>query len=145
NALGERVGEVTSHSAIIHTRLTAQPIRNNRGYNFPFSTHSLTWDQRRNVRMPAGMTVAELEGACPGKEGLGRIRDSAPPDVGNPRMLDWTKLGPATDFTHQFQLEGLSPATLYNYVAEYRSLSGGDVRRGGTGSFRTAPLPDPWE
>ena len=46
NALGERVGEVTSRSAIIHTRLTAQPVRNNRGYSFPLWTHNLTREQR---------------------------------------------------------------------------------------------------
>ena len=38
NAEGERVGDVTYHSAIVHTRLTATPERNNRGYSFPWLT-----------------------------------------------------------------------------------------------------------
>ncbi len=144
NALGERVGEVTPHSAIIHTRLTAQSDRNNRGYSFPFWTHSLSREQRLTVRVPEGMTVADLEGACPGKEGLVRLHHSRDPGVGNAKASDWVKAGFETDFTHQFQLEGLNPETRYYYAVEMKALSDNEIRRGAIGSFRTAPLPERW-
>ena len=35
NAMGERVGEVTGHSALIHTRLTKFAARNANGPSFP--------------------------------------------------------------------------------------------------------------
>ena len=77
-------------------------------------------------------------------EGLARIQYSTDPAVGNARALDWAKVGPARDFTHQFQLEGLSPGTRYYYMAEYSTLSGRKSSSGVTGSFRTAPLPNQW-
>src|SRR5262245_46225533 len=57
-ALGERVGEVTDRSAIVHTRLTAASVRNERGYSFPIWTHNLSYEQRLEVRVPDGVSVA---------------------------------------------------------------------------------------
>ena len=75
NAAGERVGEVTATSAIVHARLTAAPARNNRGYSFPVHTHNLsTMNQLRQIRMPDKMRLSELEGSCEGKGGRARLR-----------------------------------------------------------------------
>ncbi len=49
-----------------------------------------------------------------------------------------------TDFTHQFALTGLKSATRYQYALETAATSGGTVRRGSTGLFRTAPEGDDW-
>jgi alkaline phosphatase D len=144
NALGERVGEVTDHSAIVHTRLTAASVRNERGYSFPMWTHNLSREQRLEVRVPDGMSIADLEGACPGKAGHVRLHYSTRADLGDAITSDWTEVTAATDFTRPFVLDGLQPDTSYSYAIETKSVSGKGTRRGSTGSFRTAPVSDRW-
>jgi len=73
NAAGERVGEVTARSAIVHARLTAQPLRNNGGYTFPIDPHRLNLDDPIRLRMPDGMNVPGLEGSCAGRGGKARL------------------------------------------------------------------------
>jgi len=145
NALGERVGEVTDRSAIIHTRLTGAPFRNNRGYSFPYWTHSLSREQRLTVQIPEGMTLADLEGSCSGKEGLARLHYATDPEVRSAKASEWMETGPGKDFSHQFRLEKLNPETRYYYAVEMKALSGNEVRRGAIGSFQTAPLPERWK
>src|SRR5262245_60709579 len=91
NALGERVGEVTDRSAIVHTRLTAASVRNERGYSFPIWTHNLSYEQRLEARVPDGVSVAGLEGACPGKAGQVRLHCSMRTDFGNATASDWNE------------------------------------------------------
>jgi alkaline phosphatase D len=43
------------------------------------------------------------------------------------------------DFTHQFRIEGLRPATVYRYAVETRRSRGGRAEAALAGSFRTAP------
>jgi phosphodiesterase/alkaline phosphatase D-like protein len=145
NALGERVGEVTDRSAIVHTRLTAASTRNERGYSFPIWTHNLTLEQRLEARVPNGMLVAELEGSCAGKAGQARLHYSTQTDLTDATVSEWTAVAAATDFTYSFVLEGLQPDTIYSYAVETKSLSGTETRRGNTGSFRTAPPSQRWQ
>src|SRR5207244_3967054 len=49
-----------------------------------------------------------------------------------------------TDFTHQFALAGLKPATGYYYSLETAAMSGKKERRGAAGRFRTAPEAREW-
>jgi phosphodiesterase/alkaline phosphatase D-like protein len=67
-ATGVRVGEITSTSAIIWTRLTKHATRNNEGVVFRGKGAS---QDPATVDMP----VSEIEGACPGQAGEIRIRD----------------------------------------------------------------------
>jgi len=145
NALGERVGEVTDRSAIVHTRLTAAPARNQRGYYFPIWTHNLSREQRLEIRVPDGLSVAELEGACPGKAGQVRLLYSTRADLTGATFSKWVEITAPMDFTHSFVLEGLQPDTVYSYAIETKSLSGKERRRGNTGSFRTAPSSHRWQ
>jgi alkaline phosphatase D len=144
NALGERVGEVTDHSAIVHTRLTAAPTRNEHGYSFPIWTHNLSREQRLEVRAPDGMSVAQLEGACPGKAGQVRLLHSARADLARATPSEWFEVSPTTDFTHAFTLDGLQPDTAYSYAVEMRLPNGTATRRGRPGRFRTAPPLHQW-
>lgn len=144
NALGERVGEVTDRSAIVHTRLTAAPRRNERGYSYSIWTHNLSYEQRLEVRVPDGMTVAELEGACPGKPGRVRLCYSTRPDLRDASVSDWAEATDATDFSHLFVLDALQPDTVYSYAIETKALSGTKTRHGRAGSFRTAPPANRW-
>ena len=90
------------------------------------------------------MSVADLEGACPGKAGHVRLHYSTRADLGDATTSDWTEVTAATDFTRPFVLDGLQPDTSYSYAIETKSLSGRETRRGSTGSFRTAPVSDRW-
>ena len=66
-ATGTRVGEVTQDSAIVWTRLTKHPQRNNDGIVFPKKV------DRQNNR-PTTVPVEQIEGACPGMPGRVRLR-----------------------------------------------------------------------
>jgi alkaline phosphatase D len=145
NALGERVGEVTDRSAIVHTRLTAASMRHGRGFSFPLWTHNLSREQRLEVRVPDGMSVADLEGSCAGRAGRVRLHYSRAADLAAAKVSEWTEVGAATDFTHSFVLEQLQPDTVYTYAVETKSLLGTKTRRGKTGSFRTAASSHRWQ
>jgi len=145
NAAGERVGEVQAQSAIVHTRLTLHPERNNRGWSFPVHPHNLnTVSELANIRIPDGLSVDDLEGACPGQAGAVRLLWAADPNLSGARSTEWFDVTSATGFVHQFALTGLSPSTRYWIAIETRAQKGGRTRRGGISTFRTAPAPDQW-
>src|SRR5262245_28347814 len=103
NAAGERTGEVTATTAIVHTRLTEAPTRNNRGYSFPFHTHNLsTMNELKNVRLPEGMHLRELEGSCAGRSGRARLHYGTDPELKGAAPTPWVDVTAKTDYTHQF-------------------------------------------
>ncbi|MBM3738247.1 MAG: hypothetical protein FJW39_20895 [Acidobacteria bacterium] len=145
NAGGERVGEVQAESAIVHARLTLNPTRNNRGWSFPVHPHNLnTVKELSNIRIPAGMNIAGLEGACPGKAGKVRLHYATNPQLDRAKVTEWFDAAAATDFVHQFKLTGLSPDTRYHVAIETKAPKGDRTRRGQVSAFRTAPAPDQW-
>jgi alkaline phosphatase D len=87
NAMGERVGEVTPTSALIHTRLTAAPTRNASGYAFEPMKSSA-----EARRMPADKRVAELEGACPGTAGQVRLRYATNAELRRAKVTEWVQV-----------------------------------------------------
>ena len=113
-ATGTRVGEVTDHSAIVWTRLTAASTRDDGGGK-------------------------QEEGACPGSPGRVRVRYSITDEFDNAtESTDWVEVGVATDFTHQFVLQGLQSDTRHNYLVE--SVDADGKNHGSfVGSFLTAP------
>jgi len=125
------VGEVSSDSAVVRMRLTEKGARNHSGVI------------RRGTPLGplrAGITVDDLEGACPGATGRVRIRYSTSPDLENARTSEWVNVSPDTDYAHQFRLTGLQPATKYHFAAETKDKDGTNDPL--LGSFRTAPAPD---
>src|SRR4051812_35855546 len=66
-ATGTRVGDVTESSAIVWTRLTRHPQRNNDGVVFAAKV------DRRNP-LPVTVPVEQIEGSCPGMAGRVRLR-----------------------------------------------------------------------
>ena len=145
NAGGERVGEVGAESAIVHARLTLHPTRNNRGYSFPVHPHNLnTVRELTAIRIPSGLRIADLEGACPGKAGGMRLHYATRPSLDRAAATEWFDASERADFIHAFHLSKLSPVTTYYYQLEVRAQRGGKARRGDLGSFRTAPAPDQW-
>lgn len=123
-ATGTRVGEVTSDTAVVWTRLTAHPTRNNDGLK------------------SGTASVEKLEGACPGMVGRVRLRYGTREDLGDATATDWKDVTEATDFIHQFRLAGLKPATAYYYASETAGPGGMPLHGAFRGQFETAPAAD---
>ena len=112
-ATGVRVGEVTPESALVWMRVTAP--------------------------LPPNLRVEELEGACPGAPGRVRLRHSRREDLRDARATPWVEVTAARDYTHQFRLTGLKPATVYYFSAETAGPGGKPVHAPLRGRFQTAP------
>jgi alkaline phosphatase D len=132
-ATGVKIGEVTTESAIVWMRVTADSARKKDGV-----------ETRGRTRKPlaAEVRVESLEGEAPGAAGRVRFRYSQREDLGGARGTDWAAVDPARDFTHQFRLTGLTPATKYYYAAETGSPDGKTTHGALRGSFETAPPAD---
>jgi alkaline phosphatase D len=113
-ATGTRIGEVTSNSAIIWTRLTAAPARNSTGQDFVVNARQVPGDQLPKPEGP----VDQLRGACPGAAGRARIRYGTREDLSGATTTAWAEVNESTDFTHQFPLRDLRPGTRYHYASE---------------------------
>ncbi len=125
-AVGTRVGEVTEHSAMVWTRLTAAPLRR---------------EGTQSKSKKANIPVELWEGACPGMPGRVRLRYGTKADLSDAVTTQWVEVTEATDFIHQFPLSGLKAATTYHYASE---TAGADDKPHGVvcGEFQTAPTAD---
>ncbi|MGE3806931.1 MAG: alkaline phosphatase [Gemmataceae bacterium] len=130
-ATGTRVGEVTSDSAIVWTRLTSNTERNNNGRNF-----------KRGEQATADEPVEKMEGACPGMAGRIRLRYGPREDLGGATATDWFDVNEGGDFIHQFQLRDLKPGTAYYYASETSGPGGTPMHAPFRGRFETAPTQD---
>ena len=140
-AMGFRVGEVTQNSAIVWSRVTAQPKR--------------VWPGERRVGR-AGQKTAEyqdtinvdgLEGATPGSPGELRLSWTRQQDFSNLQSTAWVRVQAKHDFSHQFMLSKLAPATRYYLLIETRPLGNptGPATASMKGSLMTAATPDTWQ
>ncbi|RCS46110.1 alkaline phosphatase [Bremerella cremea] len=131
-ATGLRIGEVTSDSAIVWTRLTQQATRNNKGVVFTKRGKS---EEAKNT------PIASIEGACPGQPGKIRIVYWPEAETHQAISTAWENVDETGDFIHQFPLKGLRPQTTYHLRSE-TSVTDQPPHGALTGSFRTAPTPE---
>ncbi|MDP3072247.1 MAG: alkaline phosphatase D family protein [Opitutaceae bacterium] len=160
---GLKIGEVTTDSAVIWTRLTVAAEANWSGT--PWLAPSLGPNQTPAVRaegagkkkadgeaalrdiasradwrsqIPMGRTLAEMHGTLPGAAGSVRVTLTPVPG-GPPTVTAWLAVDPTRDHTRQFKIDSLRAGTAYRVVAESRDAQGAS---GPTieGSFRTAPV-----
>lgn len=137
-AMGTRVGDVTDHSAIVWTRLTANKTRNNAGVVIPGRAQNYKDGNLPEVKVP----IEQLEGACPGASGFIRLRYGTDAALVKAKTTDWASVAESTDFIHQFSLNDLKPGTTYYYASESTAQKGKQPITTANGKFRTAPLPD---
>ena len=129
-ACGVKVGEVTAGSAVVWTRLTAEPDRNRKG---------LAWGERAE-RVPEGKRLADMLGSVPGASGEVRLQWWPRGGVGLRLSTDWEAVDPARDFTHQFHIvDQLRAQTDYELLIEGRSLGEERAYCSMMASLRTAP------
>lgn len=133
-AMGTRVGEITDRSAIIWTRISAAPVRNNEGNLIPGRTQDYPSKQLPKANVPVG----QLEGACPGAPGRVRLRYGTKVDLSDSQTTDWMDVSEASDFIHQFALDGLKQGTNHYYESETSSVDG-KPHSTFRGEFVTAP------
>ena len=149
-ATGIKIGEVTQSEAIVWVRLTERPQRVPNGapmpdvkYKDPETGQLIERTGRPNktpvVTYPEGYDNGSIEGAVPGRAGRVRLKYKATDDW---IQMDWQDVDPNRDFTYQFQLENLSPATTYKLVVESALLQNDRVAAQIEGEFTTAPQED---
>lgn len=133
-ASGVKIGEMTSDRAVIWTRLTRNATRNDPTRHLNIEGR---WD--RHAPPPPAPPADTLAGACPGAAGRIRIRHGLRDDLTDARATEWISVGPATDFTHRFELTQLTPDRVHYFAADTIDEFGshGSVH----GRFRTAPEP----
>ncbi len=134
-ATGIKIGEVTPTCAIIWTRLTRrnEPLRD--GVPFPRRPAS-------KPQIPQGRTIDEMAYSATGSPGEVRVTYWPAGKQGTKVATEWTAVDPQRDFTRQFAIHRLRPATTYHVIGEARGPGGGKVTSLEEGSFRTAPAPE---
>lgn len=135
-AMGTRVGEVTTSSAIVWTRLSELPKRNNEGVIIPGRAQDYKGKDLPQVTVP----VAQLEGACPGIAGFVRLRYGTDESLKKAQLTPWMSVSESSDFIHQFKLTGLKPASTYYYESETSAEKGKQPITTFRGKFETAPV-----
>jgi alkaline phosphatase D len=128
-ATGVKTGEVRSDSTLIWGRRTQFSMRRADG---------IVRKGQRGTTLELGFDVGRLQGSCPGEAGQLRliVREDGGRKVHD---SDWKPVGAETDFSRQFEVSKLRPATGHTFTMETRSSSGGKVDGVLTGKFRTAP------
>jgi alkaline phosphatase D len=131
-ATGIKIGEVSDRSAIVWTRLTAAPRQ---------TPPPLDYTPPREVE--AGQ-IESLPAAVPGMVGSVSLVLSTGPSDRSPMEFAPVAVSQATDYTHQFRLDRLSPATKYIVNVRAHHADGPQTAEF-IGSFTTAPPADQWQ
>lgn len=139
-AMGLRVGEVTQTSAIVWTRITKSAERNADGVR-------LVGRAGKKVAefVPPEVPIEQLEGAVPGAPGEVRLTLSQNADFSDGKTSDWLAVDEEADFTRQFHLADLIPATRYYVRVEARSPGEDAATARCEGSFLTPAAADQWQ
>lgn len=141
-------GWADQNSIVIWTRLTQNPERNINGAKFIdiSSRKADTLDVEGNkvkinkAQIPDGLTLNDMEGACPGSPGEVRLSYYPMTNVANKSELEWAKVDETKNYTIQWKLENLEPDT--KYVVEITARKNNKSKKVSDivkGSFRTPP------
>lgn len=129
-ATGVKVGEVTSSSALVWTRVTRHESRRADG---------LLLQGRAEKKASPEYNPEDLQGSAPGAPGRVRVRYSTDPGLSSPRETEWVNVDEDTEFTHTFALANLDAATEYFYEVETAEPDGSVLHQPLAGRFETAP------
>lgn len=147
---GFRNGWADQHSVVIWTRLTQSPEANWAGKEFL----GLTNDQHRQLRksedrdsihaaqIPAGLTLNDMEGACPGAPGEVLLTYFPEKEPDNITETGWADVDPEMDFTMQWNLRDLQPNTRYRVTLIARPDGQSTNSDTISGVFLTAPAAE---
>ena len=130
---GIKIGEVTSHSAIIWTRLTKNKKRINDGpvpiYSYKndktgkWGKNNGTEDMETRVQFPSGVSIENIDGAVPGAPGEVRLLYKLKKSQ-DWITTKWEAVKPEADFTYQIKIPDLQSAESYEIEMQGRPLAG---------------------
>ncbi len=132
-ANGIKIGEVSSTSAIVWTRLTKNPERNLEGKQF-----------EKERRFKRYQNLPDMEGSVPGVSGEVRVTWWPAKQVLQKQATEWQRVEGKRDFTRQFLITDLLPGEHYRLLVEGRPEVSESVTASCKidGSFVTAPAAD---
>lgn len=144
---GFRNGWADQHSIVIWTRLTQQPEMNLEGTPFvaltPERRHYLdqlgNGDSIHSAQIPDTLSLADMEGACPGAMGEVKLVYYPLLDPSEKVETDWDRVDPEKNFTRQWSVEGLTPRTRYQVELLARRDAKSAISSTITGTFMTPP------
>lgn len=143
-------GWADQHSVVIWTRLTKNPEGNWEGSPFislsgeqhQILRKSTNIDSIHNAQIPAGLTIDDMEGACPGAAGEVKLIYFPVDQDREQKMTDWQPVDITRNYTLQRKLEDLNPGTVYNITLVARANSESNPSDTIVGKFMTPPAPD---
>ena len=131
-ANGIKIGEVTSTTAIIWTRLTKNAEPNVAGKPFPKNIN-------RARKSASFDDLSAMEGSCPGVEGEVRVTYWPVEHESQSKSTEWQAVDSSSDFIHQAAIRNLLPGSRYALKVEGRPQDGAAARCQVEGGFGTAP------
>ena len=151
---GIKIGELTSDSVIVWTRLTSVAAPDPEGILFrnfgekDFFVNANILDEQMGpsggyaFQLPQGASLEEAAGAVPGTKGDVRVTFTERGNEDSKRVLGWTPVEDDRDFTRHFKLEGLKSDTEYSLTVEGRKSAASPISAVLRSSFETAPPKD---
>lgn len=134
-------------SVVIWTRLTKTQEGNISGEKFlvPGAEEHRQLDREadperiRKAQIPEGLTLEQMEGACPGMPGEVKLTYYPLTNPDNKMITHWVAVDVEKNFTYQWKLENLEAGTKYVVELEARHDDRSKVSDRMEGSFRTPP------
>ncbi len=140
-------GWADQHSIVIWTRLTMSPEMNLYGQPFIPLTEEEQYrldklgnrDSILQAQVPDSLTLADMEGACPGADGQVKLNYYPMVDPGKRVDTPWEHVDRNQNYTRQWKLEGLSANTRYHVEIFARKDEDHKISDTITGTFITPP------
>ncbi|MEN8226845.1 MAG: alkaline phosphatase D family protein [Bacteroidota bacterium] len=140
-------GWADQHSIVIWTRLTQNPEMNLAGQPFIPLTREQhdTLDKLGNrdsihqAQIPDSLTLADMEGACPGANGEVKLIYYPLVDPGQMKETAWEKVDQEKNYTKQWRVEELTANTRYHVEIFARKSEEAGISDTITGTFITPP------
>lgn len=138
-ANGIKIGEVTSSSAIIWTRLTKSQDRISNGPDFINHVANLEKHFPAEAQIPKGYELDQLLGAVPGANGHVRLSWWDPTSPSHILKSEWQETSPTKGHSVKFKISNLKPGTEYHVKFEGRANQKSKKPTQLLGQFKTAP------
>lgn len=143
-------GWADQNSIVIWTRLTKIPEGKSDGTDFlePSSkerkrlNNNGTREEIMKAQIPAGLTLDQMIGACPGASGEVKLTYYPLTDKNKRTETVWVAVDNDKNFTKQWKLENLLPGTKYVVKIQARQNKNSKISDETEGAFRTAPAPE---